>query len=62
MRLHGANNNNRVMGYYGNSGTSYKTFDNEDKDLFEITSSSLSSNGSTIDTGQIPSLCYYVIG
>ena len=28
MRLQGANNNNRVMGYYGHNGASYKTLDN----------------------------------
>jgi hypothetical protein len=28
MRLNGANNNTRVQGYYGHSGTSYKTLDN----------------------------------
>ena len=32
------------------------------KDLFEVTYSSLSSNGTGIDSGQVPSLCYYVIG
>ena len=62
VRMFGANNNYRVRGYYGYNGNSYKTFDNQDKDLFEITHSSLSSNGSGIDSGQIPSLCYYVIG
>lgn len=62
MRLYGPNNNFRVRGYYGHNGNSYKTFDNQDKDLFEITYSSLSSNGTGLDSGQVPSLCYYVIG
>ena len=62
IRMYGANNNFRVRGYYGYNGNSYKSFDNQDKDLFEITQSSLSSNGASVDSGQIPSLCYYVIG
>ena len=45
VKMFGANNNYRVRGYYGYNGNSYKTFDNQDKDLFEITHSSLSSNG-----------------
>ena len=62
MRGYGANNNFRVRGYYGYNGNSYKSFDNTDKDLFEVTYSSLSSNGTGIDSGQCPSLCYYVVG
>ena len=62
MRMHGPNNNYKVRGYYGSNGNSYKSFDNPDKDLFEVTYSSLSSNGTGIDSGQIPSLCYYVVG
>ncbi len=62
VRMCGANNNYKVRGYYGYNGNSYKTFDNLDKDLFEVTHSSLSSNGTGLDSGQIPSLCYYVIG
>jgi len=61
-RVYGASNNFRVRGYYGYNGNSYKSFDNPDKDLFEITQSSLSSNGTGIDSGQIPSLVYYVVG
>ena len=61
-RLYGPNNNYRVRGYYGYNGNSYKSYDNQDKDLFEITQSSLSSNGTGIDSGQVPSLVYYVIG
>jgi PHR domain len=62
MRAYGPNNNFRVRGYYGYNGNSYKSFDNQDKDLFEVTYSSLSSNGTGIDSGQVPSLCYYVVG
>ena len=62
MRMFGQSNNFRVRGYYGYNGNSYKSFDNQDKDLFEITYSSLSSNGTGVDSGQVPSLCYYVVG
>lgn len=62
VRMYGPNNNYRVRGYYGYNGNSYKSFDNQDKDLFEVSYSSLSSNGTGIDSGQVPSLCYYVIG
>lgn len=62
MRGYGANNNFRVRGYYGYNGNSYKSFDNQDRDLFEITYSSLSSNGTGVDSGQVPSLCYYLVG
>jgi hypothetical protein len=51
MRLFGANNNFRVRGYYGYNGNSYKSFDNKDKDLFEITHTNLSSNGTGLDSG-----------
>ncbi len=51
MRMYGPNNNFRVRGYYGYNGNSYKSFDNQDKDLFEVTYSSLSSNGTGIDSG-----------
>ncbi len=61
VRMYGANNNYRVRGYYGHNGNAYKTFDNTDKDLFEIKYSSMSSNGTGIDSGQVPSLCYYVL-
>eukprot|EP00347_Sterkiella_histriomuscorum_P014554 403360432 len=61
-RTYGANNNFRVRLYYGYNGTSYKSFDNTDRDLFEITASNLSSNGTSVDSGQIPSLYYYVVG
>lgn len=62
MRGYGANNNFRVRGYYGYNGNNYKTFDNQDKDLFEVSYSNLSSNGTGLDSGQIPSLLYYVVG
>jgi hypothetical protein len=62
MRLYGHNNNFRVQSYYGYNGNSYKSFDNQDRDLFEITYSHLSSNGTGVDSGQIPALYYYVVG
>jgi hypothetical protein len=51
MRAFGANNNFRVRGYYGYNGNSYKSFDNQDRDLFEVTYSHLSSNGTGVDSG-----------
>ena len=62
MRLVGAGQNANIRGYYGYNGNSYKSFDNADKDLFEITYSSLSGNGTGVDSGQIPSLYYYLTG
>jgi PHR domain len=62
MRAYGPNANFRVRGYYGYNGNSYKSFDNQDKDLFEVTYSSLSSNGTGVDSGQVPSIYYYVVG
>lgn len=51
MRMCGPNQNFRVRGYYGYNGNSYKSFDNQDKELFEVTYSSLSSNGTGVDSG-----------
>ena len=49
--MYGPNNNYRVRGYYGYNGNSYKTFDNQDRDLFEVTYSNLSCNGTGVDSG-----------
>ena len=51
MRSYGTANNFRVRGYYGYNGNAYKSFDNQDKDMFEVTYSSLSSNGTGVDSG-----------
>lgn len=51
MRQYGSNNNFRVRGYYGYNGNSYKSFDNTDRDLFEVTYTNLSSNGTGVDSG-----------
>ena len=51
VRLFGPQNNFRVRGYYGYNGNSYKTFDNQDKDLFTVSYSSLSGNGTGVDSG-----------
>jgi hypothetical protein len=44
-------NTNKLRGYYGNGGTNYKTLDNTHKDLFELNTSSLSNNGTGLDSG-----------
>lgn len=62
MRIYGPNQNFKLRGYYGYNGNSYKSFDNQDKDLFEIIHSSLSGNGTGVDSGLIPSLLYYLAG
>lgn len=51
MRGYGANNNFRVRGYYGYNGNSYASFDNQDKGLFEVIYTNLSSNGTGVDSG-----------
>lgn len=51
VRMFGPNNNHRVRGYYGYNGNSYKSYDNQDKDLFEVMYSSLSANGTGVDSG-----------
>lgn len=54
-----AGNTNKLRGYYGNGGSNYKALDNPHKDLFELTTSSMSNNGTGMDSGQIPTLYYY---
>ena len=62
VKLHGAGNNYRVRCYYGYNGNQYNTCDNQDRDLFDIMYSNLSTNGTGVDSGQIPTLFYYVVG
>jgi hypothetical protein len=53
---------NKLRGYYGFQGNSYKNIEeNQDKDLFEITYSNGGSNGTSIESGQIPRLYYFLL-
>ncbi len=46
-----ATSTQRMRSYYGYSGNNYKTLDNKDKDIFTISYSSMSTNGTGVDSG-----------
>lgn len=49
-----------VNTYYGTDGYNFSTVENEHMGLFTIESSGNSSNGTSVSSGQIPAILYYM--
>lgn len=46
--------------WYGSSGSDYENVQNEDMGLFKLEDSGDSGNGTSIYSGQIPEILYYL--
>jgi hypothetical protein len=47
--------------YYGTNGDSYNNYENEHMGLFTMEASNNSGNGTSVYSGQIPALHYYLV-